>query len=62
MKKTIRKLPYWVLANLSNSRVGFTVIVENKYVPVLGKPIIFAANHSNSFDIPIILWAVKCNI
>lgn len=61
MKKTTRKLPYRVLTALSGSRIRFDVIVENDYEPIPGKPIIFAANHSNSFDMPIILRAIKRN-
>lgn len=59
MKMTTRKLPYRMLVALSGSRVKFDIIVENNYTPITGKPIIFAANHTNGCDMPIILRAVK---
>ncbi len=46
------------MASLSRTRVNFEVIVENFYTSK-GSPVIFSANHSNSFDVPIIYSVVK---
>lgn len=46
------KIAFKVLMALAGSKMPFTVVPENGYEPLPSKPIIFAANHTNSFDIP----------
>ncbi len=46
------KFAYKFLISLAKSKMTFEVVTENAYSPAEGKPIIFAANHSNSFDLP----------
>ena len=44
---------------LSRTKVKYRIIIENEYIPVADKPIIFACNHSAFPDIPIALRAAK---
>lgn len=44
---------------LSKTKVKYKIKVENDYMPVSDKPIIFACNHSAFPDIPIALKAIK---
>ena len=50
---------YPITMLLSRTKVKYKIIVENNYVAVADKPIIFACNHSAFPDIPIALRGVK---
>lgn len=58
MKIIHQKLPGRMLMRLSRSRIPFKIVLDNEYHPMNGLPIIFAANHTNSYDIPISINAV----
>ena len=45
-------LAFKALSALAKSKMPFSVVNENGYAPIRNKPIIFAANHTNCFDIP----------
>lgn len=55
----LRELIYPLLMILSGTKVRCRVEAENAYVPIPGKPIIFAANHSAFQDTPIMLKVTK---
>jgi 1-acyl-sn-glycerol-3-phosphate acyltransferase len=59
MKVYRKKLPFFLLLKLGSAKNVFKIIVDNSYMPLSGKPIIFAANHSNCFDFPITSTATK---
>ena len=59
MKVIHQKLPVRMLMQLSRSRIPFKIVINNEYLPMNGLPIIFAANHTNSYDIPISINAVR---
>lgn len=48
-----------LMMQLTRIKVTYNVETVNAYVPVEGKPIIFAANHSASQDAPVSLRATK---
>lgn len=52
-----KKLPYALLVSLTKGRANWNIIRENEYTAIPDKPIIFAVNHTNSFDIPVSLRA-----
>lgn len=55
----LRTAFYPITMQLSRTKVKYKIIVENNYVAIADKPIIFACNHSAFPDIPIALRAVK---
>lgn len=55
----VRTVLYPITMLLSRTKVKYKIIIENKYMPVADKPIIFACNHSAFPDIPIALRAIK---
>ena len=56
MRAYKRKLPRRILIALSSGRLKFAVSIENEPD---SRPAIIAFNHTNSFDIPVALRAVK---
>lgn len=55
----LRTVFYPITIQLSRTKVKYKIIVENNYVAIADKPIIFACNHSAFPDIPIALRATK---
>ena len=56
---THQKLPYCLLRFLSGNRNSFKVVIDNDLYGLPDTPVIFAFNHSNSFDIPIAINVVN---
>ena len=59
-----RKLIHPILFKLADTKIGYKVIKNNEYSGKTiefskERPIIFVCNHSNSYDIPIALQAIK---
>lgn len=46
------RIAYKVLIALAKSKMPFRVVAENECSPIQNTPIIFAANHTNCFDVP----------
>ncbi len=61
--KNISTLRYNILLHLSENRIGFDIEM-NHYEIEEGRPVIFACNHSNCHDAPIILHTigVPCHV
>lgn len=60
----LRKVIHPVLFKLADSKIGYKVIENNDYSGKTAefsteRPIIFVCNHTNSYDIPIALKAIK---
>ena len=55
----LRTVFYPITMLLSRTKVKYRIIIENEYIPVADKPIVFACNHSAFPDIPIALRVIK---
>ena len=56
---SIHKLIHPVLLKLSESKMEYELAVINSYDMNSEKPVIFAVNHTNSSDIPMVCNAIK---
>ena len=56
---SIHKLIHPVLLKLSKNKMEYELRVINTYDMHSEKPIIFAVNHTNSSDIPMVCNAIK---
>lgn len=59
MKYTKNSLAYKALLFLAKSRIQFNVEVIEDYKSIEGIPIVFACNHSNKYDVPIVVKSLQ---
>lgn len=56
---TLRKIAHPFLLAIAQTKITYKLKRENKYIVDKKKPIIFAVNHTNSQDIPLVCSAIK---
>lgn len=59
---TVTRLKDWlnpILCKLAKTKIKFAVEILNDFSVIDGKPIIFGANHSSFYDVPVMINAVK---